>query len=157
MHPFIQRGTSLTLSLLLLISAGFGDALHWLPGMGHDGHCHGLACGSSQEHLHGHTHHVSKPTCCGTPSKTKSRFESPNGESQGDESEASESEKSQAGEQHECGLCKFLASLKHATPIKVVSHQWVFLPATHYPYVSHQGDSQVVLSYHGRAPPGNIS
>lgn len=145
MSPFIQRGTALTLSFLLLLFAGFGDALHWLPGMGHEGHCHGWSCGSSSGHAHRHEHgqHATKASCCGSHSKAVSLPESAGVESNG----------VQVQEQHECGLCKFLASLKHATSLTVACHEWSFLPAPYVSLCAQQAKAQVAFLYRGRAPP----
>ncbi|WP_146118535.1 hypothetical protein [Blastopirellula marina] len=149
------------LSAALLFFAGLGDALHMLPGMGHAGHCHGWSCHTGSGHAggsghfdtqchanDGHSHHQhdasgnreSSP-CCGNsagPVATSATFEFDSGEMQAE---------------HDCALCKFLASLKHVTPPSVAMHQWQSLCTAQIDTQSVLAKFSLALAYHGRAPP----
>ncbi|MEW4562040.1 hypothetical protein AB1K70_05910 [Bremerella sp. JC770] len=158
MNSLIHRSTALMLSAALLVIAGLGDALHMLPGMGHAGHCHGLACHAGSGHDHAHSHdghayhdhaHASKNSCCGHshgPVRTSVATVEETSSSSSDES-------GDAGEQHECGLCKLLASLKQVTPPSVAMHQWQSLSVAQFNSQAQRPESNTVLAYLGRAPP----
>ncbi|WP_146115708.1 MULTISPECIES: DUF2946 family protein [Pirellulaceae] len=162
MNPLLHRSTALMLSAALLLITGLGDALHMLPGMGHAGHCHGLACHAGSDHAHGHLghfhddhghahhSHAGKKSCCGhSHSSTKTSIAT-------DEDGRSSSEDTSSGDmrdQHECGLCKLLASLKQVTPSSVAMHQWHSLSVAQFNSLAQRPESNIVLAYQGRAPP----
>jgi len=167
MNSILHRSTALMLSAALLLVAGLGDALHMLPGMGHDGHCHGWTCHAGSDHAHnhhGHSHeerghdghghdhhsHIEAKSCCGHshgPAKLSIADDEAGNESTGDTSDG------KAGEQHECGLCKLLASLKQVTPPTVGMHQWQSLSVAQFNPQAQRPESNTVLAYLGRAPP----
>lgn len=169
MNSLIHRSTALMLSAALLFITGLGDALHMLPGMGHAGHCHGLAChaGSSHGHTHddhahshdGHQHghaHASSKSCCGHSHGPAKPVVAKCEELPGSLADTSDNASGDAGEQHECGLCKFLASLKQVTPPSVAMHQWQSLSVAHRNSQAPRPESNIVLAYQGRAPPTSL-
>ena len=56
-------------------------------------------------------------------------------------------------DQHDCGLCKLLASLKQVTPATVAMHQWHSLSVAQSFSELQRLESNFVLAYQGRAPP----
>lgn len=156
MFPHLYRSTSWILSAALLLFAGLGDGLHMLPGMGHAGHCHGWACqhadmGNDSHTCHNHNGRAHKPkSSCSSHSQGCSTTSLA---IVADETNTKSDASGQMQDDHVCGLCKFLASLKQITPTNIQSDAWSTLEI-------HQAVAQAkcpytvkAFSYQGRAPP----